>query len=82
MDYQKVKEHKHLLRDPESTHIMNTDSVGYQQYMARRAAKASEKKKATHVEGDLDVMKTDLDNLKGEISEIKSLLKELVSNVN
>ena len=71
MEFVKVKDHDHLLRDPKSNSIINTNVGEYDEYIARRDA-ANEAK-------DSEVtMKEDLDNLKGEINEIKSLLKELV----
>jgi len=71
MEFVKVKDHDHLLRDPKSNSIINTNVGEYDEYIARRDA--AEKAKDSEV-----IMKEDLDNLKGEINEIKSLLKELV----
>ena len=71
MEFVKVKDHDHLLRDPKSNSIINTNVGEYEEYLARRDA--AEKAKDSEV-----TMKEDLDNLKGEINEIKSLLKELV----
>ncbi len=71
MEFVKVKDHDHLLRDPKSNSIINTNVGEYEEYIARRDA--AEKAKDSEV-----TMKEDLDNLKGEINEIKSLLKELV----
>ena len=71
-EFVQVKDHKHLVRDPYTNGIINTDVGEYDEYIARREAAKKEKSKASD-------MKEDLDNLKSEMNEIKSLLKELVN---
>ena len=73
MDFQKVKDHSDLARDPRTGSIVNLNSSEYDQYIARRNARLEEHDKTASIENDLA-------NLKGEINEIKSLLKELVSH--
>tara|TARA_B100000287_G_C20412966_1_gene694337 strand:+ start:292 stop:528 length:237 start_codon:yes stop_codon:yes gene_type:complete len=74
MDYEfvPVKDHKHLLRDPQTNSIVNTNQSEYEEYIARRDA-------ARKVKEESSSMEQDLANLKGEMNEIKSLLKDLVS---
>ena len=79
MSYAKVQDQPGLVRDESTNQIINTNVQEYEQYLARRKARKSEKEKQMTVETDLDTMKSDLDGLKGEIGEIKSLLKELVN---
>jgi hypothetical protein len=71
-EFVKVKDHEHLLRDPVSNSIMNTNDNEYDEYIARREAAQKDKANASNMEEDLA-------NLKGEMNEIKSLLRELVS---
>lgn len=60
----RVEGHKNLYRDEESGAILNTDSVGYSEYIKQREIRKRER--------------VEIKNLKNEISEIKSLLKELL----
>ena len=61
---QRVEGHKDLYRG-ESGAIVNTDSVGYNNYINLRKRRKSEKE--------------EIDRLKNEIDEIKSLLKEITN---
>ena len=63
-DMIRVDGHKNLYRDEESGAILNTDSVGYSEYIKQREIRKRER--------------VEIKNLKNEISEIKSLLKELL----
>ena len=63
-DMIRVEGHKNLYRDEESGAILNTDSVGYSEYIKQREIRKKER--------------VEIKNLKNEISEIKSLLKELL----
>ena len=60
----RVEGHKNLYRDEESGAILNTDSVGYSEYLKQREIRKKER--------------GEIKNLKNEISEIKSLLRELL----
>lgn len=60
-----IEGHKHLYRDELSGAILNTDNVGYNNYIKLR----DEKLKQKH----------EIDSLKKELSEIKSLLQELLN---
>tara|TARA_B100000676_G_C17848953_1_gene717022 strand:+ start:734 stop:925 length:192 start_codon:yes stop_codon:yes gene_type:complete len=61
---QRVEGHKDLYRG-ESGAIVNTDSIGYNNYINLRKRRKSEKE--------------EIDRLKDEIDEIKSLLKEITN---
>jgi hypothetical protein len=63
-DMIRVEGHKNLYRDEESGAILNTDSVGYSEYIKQREIRKRER--------------GEIKNLKNEISEIKSLLRELL----
>ena len=75
MKYHGVKGHSDLLRDPNTTSIVNSNNSDYEKYIARRNAKREQSQQTENIEQDLA-------NLKSEMNEIKSLLKELVTNVH
>jgi len=70
----KVEGHSDLIRDPKTNSIVNTNSLDYEKYIARR-------KVSSRSHDRVDSIEDDLSNLKDEINEIKSLLKEIVINV-
>jgi|TARA_B100000963_G_scaffold346123_1_gene350990 hypothetical protein len=72
MNYERVKDHSDLVRDPETGSIINVNSLDYEKYVARRKIKNEKKVKTMNMEEDLA-------RLKDEMNEIKSLLKELVN---
>ena len=72
MSYIKVKDHEHLVRDTQSNCIINRNKAEYDEYLARRKLKQSEKNKVENLEKDLSIMKSELD-------EIKNLLRSLVN---
>jgi len=72
MDFIKVKGHDHLIRDPKTNSIINTNMSEYKEYLSRRDSKTEENQKIQNLEKDLDNIKDDLD-------EIKNLLRNLVS---
>ena len=71
-NYIPVEGNTDLVRDPKTDQIINTNTSGYEQYIARRKQRKLEKEKSLNIEEDLA-------NLKSEMNEIKSLLKELVN---
>jgi hypothetical protein len=71
MDYLKVEGYDHLLRDPNTNSIINTNMSEYQQYLSRRNVKNEENQKVQNLE--LDVA-----NMKDDLNEIKSLLRSLI----
>jgi hypothetical protein len=72
MTYIKVKGHDHLIRDPETNSIINTNMLEYKEYISRRDSKIEESQKIQNLERDLNNIKCDLD-------EIKCLLRNLTN---
>ena len=72
MDFIKVKGHNHLIRDPETNSIINTNMSEYNEYLSRRDSKLEENQKIQNLEKDLDSIRDDLD-------EIKFLLRNLTN---
>ena len=72
MDYIKVKGHDHLIRDPKTNAIINTNMSEYNEYLSRRDSKLKNNQKVQNLESDVANMKEDLD-------EIKFLLRRLVN---
>ena len=73
MDYIKVKNNEHLIRNSESNCIVNTNKAEYEEYLTRRKLKKSEKNK-------VDSLEKDMSTLKNELGEIKDLLRSLVND--
>ena len=67
MDYKKVEGHPGLIRDLQSTAVINKDKSAYQNYIQLRDQKLKEKER--------------LDKLENEVGEIKSLLQKLVDKL-
>ena len=72
MDYVKVKDHDHLIRNTKSNCIINTNKAEFDLYITRRKLKKSEKNKVENIERDIST-------LRNEITEIKDLLRSLVN---
>ena len=72
MDYVKVKDHDHLIRNTKSNCIINTNKAEYEEYITRRKLKKSEKNKVENIERDIST-------LRHEITEIKDMLRSLVN---
>lgn len=72
MEHFKVKGHDHLVRDPKTNSIINTNMSEYNEYMRRKDLKNKENKKVENIEQELTHMKNDID-------EIKNLLRSLVN---
>ena len=72
MNYIKVEGHDHLLRDPKTNSIINTNMSEYNEYISRKDSKLKESQKVQNLESDVANMKEDLD-------EIKFLLRRLVN---
>jgi hypothetical protein len=72
MDFIKVKGHDHLIRDPKTNSIINTNMSEYKEYLSRRDSKLEENQKIQNLERDLDSIRDDLD-------EIKFLLRSLTN---
>ena len=72
MDYIKVKGHDHLVRDPRTNSIINTNKSEYEQYLLNKQIKKNEQQKIQSLESDVAHIKNDLE-------EIKSLLRGLAN---
>ena len=72
MDFVKVKDHEHLIRNTKSNCILNTIKAEYDEYITRRKLKKSEKNKVENLERDLST-------LRNEITENKDMLRSLVN---
>ena len=72
MDFVKVKDHEHLIRNTKSNCILNTNKAEYDEYITRRKLKKSEKNKVENLERDIST-------LRDEITEIKDMLRSLVN---
>ncbi len=62
-----VEGHKNLFRDEKTNAIINTDTIGYENYMRMR--KRNDDKQA------------EMDAMKKEIETLKSMLNELASKI-
>ncbi len=60
-----VEGHKNLFRDEKTNAIINTDSIGYENYMRMR--KRNDDKQA-----EMDAMKKELETLKSMLNELAS----------
>ena len=72
MTYIKVNGHDHLIRDPKTNSIINTNMSNYKEYLSRRDSKLEENQKIQNLERDLD-------NIKDDLNEIKFLLRNLTN---
>ena len=72
MDYIKVKDNDHLIRNTKSNCIVNTNKSEYEEYLTRRKLKQNEKNKVDNLERDIST-------LRDEITEIKDMLRSLVN---
>ena len=66
-----VKDHRNLYRDGSSMAIVNTDSVGYQAYVANREKLLTDKQR-------IDKLESTVEEIKGDLTDIKNLLVQLV----
>ena len=72
MDFVKVKNNEHLVKNTKSNFIINTNKSEYDEYIARRKLKQDEKNKVDNLERDIST-------LRDEITEIKDMLRSLVN---
>ena len=72
MEYIKVKDKDHLLRDVYSNGIVNSDIEGYRKYEENYKKSYNESQRIKILESDVDCIKNDL-------SEIKNLLRNLAN---
>lgn len=72
MKYEKVKDHKNLVRDKSTNAIVNKNMNDYNNYIKMRNAKEYEIRKVQNMENDIL-------EIKGDIDEIKNLLKQFLN---
>jgi len=72
MEFIKVKDNEHLIKNTKSNFIVNTNKSEYDEYIARRKLKQSEKQKVGNIDRDISTLRT-------EITEIKDMLRSLVN---
>ena len=72
MEFIKIKDNEHLIKNTKSNFIVNTNKSEYDEYIARRKLKQSEKQKVENIERDIST-------LRNEITEIKDMLRSLVN---
>jgi hypothetical protein len=75
MDYIKVKDKDHLVRDSYSNAIVNVDMNSYNAYVENYKQRYNETQRIKNLEGDVSEMKNNL-------NEIKDLLRSLVNGSN
>jgi predicted transcriptional regulator len=75
MDYIKVKDNDHLVRDVYSNAIVNVDMDAYNAYVENYKQRYNETQRIENLEGDVSEIKNDL-------NEIKNLLRSLVNGSN
>lgn len=68
----KVKGYDHLIRDPKTNSIINTNMSEYNEYVSRRESKNEENQKIQNLEKEMD-------NIKGDLDEIKTLLRSFIN---
>jgi len=73
MDYIKVKGRDHLVRDPRTNSIINTNRSEYEQYVSSRQTKKDEQQRIQNLESDVA-------NMKDDLNEIKNLLRRLAND--
>ena len=60
MDYVKVKDNDHLIRNSKSNCIVNTNKAEYEEYLTRRKLKKNEKNKVDNLERDISTLRLSL----------------------
>ena len=69
MNYSKVREDEHLVRDNDSNALINTNLNEYRNYIELRKVKERENRRIEQIESEMIIIKNDL-------NEIKNLLRE------
>jgi hypothetical protein len=67
--YAKVEGHNNLVRDLETNAILNTDSIGVNNYDNNKNIRKSQKK-------EIESLKNEVSEIKSSIEDIKNLLKK------
>lgn len=72
MYFTKVEGSSHLIRDPQTNAILNTNMNEYEEYKKQKRIKDQENQRIENLENDLNSMKNDL-------GEIKDLLRSMIN---
>ena len=75
LELKEVEGHKDLVRDMQSTAILNTNKNAYEKAIERH-------KNAQKKNEDLVKAISEINNLKGDIKELKSIVKTLIGTGN
>lgn len=70
MEYIKVKDKDHLVRDTYSHGLVNTDIDGYNKYVATYQTKYKEAQKIKNMEEEISSIKDDLNDIKNLLRSI------------
>lgn len=79
-NYLKVEGYSHLIRDPNTNAIINTDTKSYNYYVNARNAKRQELNRINEIETNVNDLKNNLNELKSDISDIKNLLRSVLND--
>ena len=72
MNYSKVKEDEHLIRDNNSNALINTNLNEYRNYIELKKVKEKENMRIEKIESEINILKNDL-------NEIKNLLRSFTN---
>ena len=72
MNYSKVREDEHLVRDNDSNALINTNLNEYRNYIELKKVKERENRRIEQIESEMSIIKNDL-------REIKSLLMSFIN---
>lgn len=75
MDYLKIENNQNLVRDPQTSAILNTNKTAYDKYVSTYQRLKSQNE-------EMNELKTNVSSLSSDIEEIKSLLKLLITEKN
>jgi predicted transcriptional regulator len=70
-----VENEPNLIKDSQSSAVVNTDLDGYLNYLNKRQSLKSEKEKITQIQNDINSIVSD-------ITEIKATIKGIIATIN
>ena len=71
----KIQNEPSLIKDIQSSAVVNTDLTGYQNYINQRKKMGSEKEKISEIENNINM-------LASELSEIKNSIRKILDTIN
>lgn len=72
MDYSRIKDNQSFIRDLNSNSIINTNSLEYEDYLARKKINSEKNEK-------MNKMEDEIENIKNDLDEIKNLLRSILN---